>query len=86
MGVTLTQNLQRTNALKNVLVGIVNGVAAIYFVLAADVQWGAAAIIAGASIVGGQLGARYGRLLPSRVLRALIVVVGVAAIVQLLTQ
>ncbi len=86
LGLTLAQDLQRTNALKNVLVGIVNGVAAIYFILAADVQWGPAAIIAGSSIVGGQLGARYGRLLPSRALRALIVVVGVAAIVQLLAQ
>ena len=84
LGLTLAQSLQRTNALKNVLVGIVNGVAAIYFILAADVRWGPAAIIAGASIVGGQLGARYGRLLPPRALRALIVAVGVAAIVQLL--
>ncbi len=86
LGVTLSQSLQRSNALKNVLVGIVNGVAAIYFILAADVRWGPAAIIAGASIVGGQLGARYGRLLAPRALRALIVVVGLAAIVQLLTQ
>ena len=86
LGVTLAQSLQRTNALKNVLVGIVNGVAAIYFIFAADVRWAPAAIIAGASIVGGQLGARYGRLLAPQVLRGLIVVVGLAAIVQLLTQ
>jgi uncharacterized protein len=86
LGVTLSQSLQRSNALKNVLVGIVNGVAAIYFILAADVRWGPAAIIAVASIVGGQLGARYGRLLAPQALRALIVVVGLAAIVQLLTQ
>jgi uncharacterized membrane protein YfcA len=86
LGVTLAQDLQRTNALKNVLAGLVNGVAAIYFIFAADVRWAPAAIIAGASIIGGQLGARYGRRLPPRGLRALIVVVGIAAIVQLLTQ
>jgi uncharacterized membrane protein YfcA len=86
LGVTLAQDLQRTNALKNVLAGLVNGVAAIYFIFAADVRWAPAAIIAGASIIGGQLGARYGRRLPQRALRALIVVVGIAAIVQLLTQ
>jgi uncharacterized membrane protein YfcA len=86
LGVTLAQDLQRTNALKNVLAALVNGVAAIYFIFAADVRWAPAAIIAGASIIGGQVGARYGRRLPPRGLRALIVVVGIAAIVQLLTQ
>ena len=43
-----------------------------------------AAIIAGASIVGGQLGAHYGRRLHPAVLRGVIVVVGVTAIVRLL--
>ena len=84
LGVALSQELQRTNALKNVLAGTVNGVAGLYFVFAAHVDWGPAAIIAGASIVGGQLGARYGRRLPPQALRALIVVVGISAIVQLL--
>jgi uncharacterized protein len=84
LGVTLPQNLQRTNALKNVLAAIVNGVAGIYFAIAAHVEWGPAGIIAGASIVGGQLGAHYGRRLHPAVLRGVIVVVGVSAIVRLL--
>jgi uncharacterized membrane protein YfcA len=63
LGAALAQDLHRTNALKNVLVGLVNGVAAVYFALAAHVDWGPAAIIAGGSIVGAQLGARYGRRL-----------------------
>jgi uncharacterized protein len=84
LGVTLPQNLQRTNALKNVLAAIVNGVAGIYFAFAAHVEWGPAGIIAGASIVGGQLGAHYGRRLHPAVLRGVIVVVGVSAIVRLL--
>src|ERR1700733_10389621 len=50
LGVALAQSLQRTNALKNVLVGLVNGVAAVYFAFAAHVDWGPAAIIAGTSI------------------------------------
>ncbi len=83
LGAALAQDLQRTNALKNVLVGLVNGVAAVYFALAAHVDWGPAAIIAGGSIVGAQLGARYGRRLPSNALRAVIVAVGVFAIVRL---
>jgi hypothetical protein len=86
LGVALPQDLQRTNALKNVLAGLVNGVAGVYFVLEAHIEWAPAGIIAGASIVGAQLGARYGRRLPPEALRALIVVVGVSAIVRLLTS
>ncbi len=85
LGVTLAQDMQRTNALKNVLAGLTNGVAGVYFVIAADVKWAPAAIIAGSSIVGAQLGARYGRRLPPGALRGLIVVVGVSAIVRLAT-
>jgi hypothetical protein len=84
LGVMLNQDLQRTNALKNVLAGLVNGVAALYFIFAANVDWGPAGIIAGSSIIGAQVGARYGRRLPPRALRAVIVVVGIFAIVRLL--
>jgi uncharacterized membrane protein YfcA len=84
LGVALAQDLQRTNALKNVLAGLTNGVAGLYFVFAANVDWGPAAIIAAGSIIGAQLGARYGRRLPPSALRAVIVVVGIFAIVRLL--
>jgi uncharacterized protein len=85
-GVMLPQSLHRSNALKNVLAGTVNGVAGVYFVFAAHVEWAPAAIIAVTSIVGAQIGARYGRRLHPNALRALIVVVGVAAIVDLLVS
>jgi uncharacterized membrane protein YfcA len=85
LGIALAQSLQRTNALKNVLAGLVNGVAGAYFIFAAHVAWAPAGIIAGSSIIGAQLGARYGRRLPPAGLRAVIVVVGIAAIVRLLT-
>jgi uncharacterized membrane protein YfcA len=49
------------------------------------VDWGPAGIIAAASILGAQLGARYGRRLPPAALRAVIVVVGVFAIVRLVS-
>ena len=84
LGVSLPQSLHRSNALKNVLAGLVNGVASVYFVVAAHVAWAPAAIIAASSIVGAQIGARYGRRLPPDVLRGLIVLVGIAAIVGLL--
>jgi hypothetical protein len=84
-GVLLPQSLHRSNALKNVLAGTVNGVAGLYFVFAAHVEWAPAAIIAATSVIGGQLGARYGRRLHPDALRALIVLVGITAIVDLLS-
>ena len=84
LGVALPQDLHRTNALKNVLATVANGVAGVCFILAAHVAWAPAAIIAAASILGGQLGARYGRRLSPRALRGLIVVVGTTAILRLL--
>jgi uncharacterized protein len=84
LGLALPQSLHRTNALKNVLAGLVNGVAGVYFMVAAHVQWGPVGVIAGSSIVGAQLGAHYGRRLPPAALRGAIVVVGVTAIVRLL--
>jgi len=86
LGTTLPQDLQRTNALKNVLAGLVNAVAGVYFIFAASVAWVPAAIIAASSVLGAQLGARYGQRLSPATLRAAIVVVGVVAIVNLLTN
>jgi uncharacterized membrane protein YfcA len=86
LGLALPDDLQRLNALKNVLTGLVNLVAGLVFVaVAAEIAWGAALLIAAGSLVGGALGARYGRRLPSAALRAVIVVVGVAAIADLVT-
>jgi uncharacterized membrane protein YfcA len=84
LGLTLPDDLQRINALKNILAGLVNGIAAVVFIFAADVSWGAAALIAVGSIIGGQLGATVGRRLSATTLRVVIVVVGISAIVRLL--
>jgi uncharacterized protein len=85
LGLALPDDLQRVVALKNVLAGIVNAVAAIIFIAVAHVAWGPAALIAAGSVVGAQLAARYGRRLSPQALRAVIVAVGIAAIVQLVT-
>jgi len=47
------------------------------------VAWRPAGLIAAGSVLGGAIAARYGRRLPARALRALIVVVGLAAIGRL---
>ncbi|MEU3182585.1 sulfite exporter TauE/SafE family protein [Streptomyces sp. NPDC006923] len=86
MGMLLDDSLQRLNAVKNILAAVVNGVAALFFLFVADFDWTAVVLIAVGSALGGQLGARIGRRLPPVALRALIVVVGVVAIVQLVVR
>jgi uncharacterized protein len=85
LGLSLDEDLQRMNALKVVLTGLVNLVAGIVFLIAAHIAWGAAALIALGSTIGGVLGARIGRRLAPAVLRAVIVGVGIFAIVRLVT-
>jgi uncharacterized membrane protein YfcA len=84
LGVTVPDDLQHINALKNLLAMLVNLVAGIVFAITAPVDWRAAGLIAGGSVIGGALGARYGRRLPPVALRGLIVAVGTVAIVRLL--
>jgi len=84
LGAFLHEDLQRINAAKNVLAALVNGTAAVAFVVAADVAWAAAGLIAVGSVVGGQLGASIGRRIPAVLLRGLIVVVGIVAIAKIL--
>ena len=86
MGVLLDESLQRINAAKNVLAALVNGAAAIVFILfsSSHVDWSAAAVIAVGSVLGGVIGARVGRRLSPVALRAVIVAVGLFAIAKLL--
>ncbi len=87
-GLLLTEPLQRLNALKNVLSLTVNAVAGLAYALVATdrVDWAAAALVAVGSLAGGLLGSRYGRRLPPAVLRAAIVVLGIVAVVVLVTR
>jgi hypothetical protein len=84
MGVAFTDTMLRINAVKNVLAGLVNGVAALVFIAATHIDWGVAGLIACGAILGGQFGARIGRKLPPWGLRVLIICVGVAALAKLL--
>ncbi|MBO8188407.1 sulfite exporter TauE/SafE family protein [Streptomyces spirodelae] len=86
MGLLIPDDLQRINAVKNVLGAVVNGTAAVFFLFVADFDWTAVLLIAVGSAAGGQLGARVGRKLAPGVLRGVIVAVGLVAIVQLLLR
>jgi hypothetical protein len=83
LGLALSDSLHRLNALRNVLAGATNAVAAIAFIVAAPIAWGAAVLIASGSIIGGWIGVHIGRRLSSVVYRAVIVIIGIAAFVKL---
>lgn len=84
LGLFLPDLLQRTNALKNLVSFVVNGVAALAFAFFAPVDWGAAIPLAVGAIAGGLAGARLGRRLPAPILRIAIIVIGTGVAVRLL--
>lgn len=81
LGIGVHDTLQRNNATKNVLGGLVNGVAAVIFTFVAEVDWSVVALLATGSIIGGYVGASVGRRLPAAALRVVIVIVGTIAMV-----
>jgi uncharacterized membrane protein YfcA len=87
MGALLPEDMQRMNAAKNLLSLIVNVVAAVAYILVASdrISWLAAGLIAIGSLIGGFLGAHYGRRLSPNALRAFIVVIGLIGLYRLLT-
>ncbi|MDP9135112.1 MAG: sulfite exporter TauE/SafE family protein [Actinomycetota bacterium] len=79
-------DLQVLNAMKNVLAGVANAVAGLLFIVVADVAWDAALLIAAGSLVGAAVGARYGRRIPSEILRRVVIVYGtIVALVLIIT-
>ncbi|HEX5017321.1 MAG TPA: sulfite exporter TauE/SafE family protein [Actinomycetes bacterium] len=83
LGAFVDANLQRVNALKNVLAAVVNAVAAVLFIIVAEVDWGIAVVMTVGAGIGGYLGAHYGRRLPELALRLFIIAVGTVAVVVL---
>lgn len=87
MGALLPESVQRMNAAKNLLALVVNVVAALaYTFVASDrISWPAAGLIAIGSLIGGWLGAHYGRRLSPNALRTAIVVVGMIGVYRLVS-
>lgn len=83
LGALRPNSLTQTNAVKNVLASVANGVAGVLFVFFAPVHWWPVLLLAVGSLAGGQLGARLaGRVKPGP-LRVLIAVVSVVVAVKL---
>jgi len=81
--VATAEPLARSNAMKNVLLGLANGVAALAFVAFGPVSWAAVLPLAVGFLVGGRLGPIVVRRVPAGPLRAVIACAGLGLAVHL---
>jgi uncharacterized membrane protein YfcA len=84
LGLVLDDPLRRVNALKNAVSAVAGVTTVVVFALFGPVDWTKALVLAPASLIGGYVGARLAGRLPSRVLRVVIVTVGLAVGIVLL--
>ena len=80
------ESLPRGNAMKNVILGVANTVAAVGYVVFASVAWSAALPLAIGCLVGGRIGPRVVRRSPQGALRRIIAIAGLALAVHLAIQ
>lgn len=77
------KSLPAANAVKNLLLGVANAVAAVGFAVFADVRWAAAIPLGFGCILGGAIGPAIVRRVPPTLLRNVIAVAGLALAVKL---
>ena len=77
------EGMPRGNALKNVVLGVANGVAALGFAVFADVAWMAVLPLALGFFVGGRIGPTVVRRVPQTALRRTIAVAGLGLALHL---
>jgi uncharacterized membrane protein YfcA len=73
LAIVIEDSLVRLNALKQTIALACNATAALVFVIAGDVQWLAAAVMAGGALGGGALGGVLASRVPAGILRWLVV-------------
>jgi uncharacterized membrane protein YfcA len=78
-----SESLIRLNALKNIISGAANAVAAAAFALFAPVDWAVVPLLAAGFLLGGMTGPHIARRLPARTLRILVSLCGLALAVKL---
>jgi uncharacterized protein len=83
---TTGEGLPRGNALRNVVLGVANGVAAVGFIVFSSIAWSAALPLAIGLFTGGRLGPRVVRRAPQTALRRLIAAAGLGLVVHLAIQ
>jgi len=83
LAATISESLIRVNAIKNVISGAANLVAASIFALYAPVEWAFVPPLAAGFLIGGYAGQRLVRHLPVAVLRVIVALAGLALAVKL---
>ncbi len=83
LAATLSESLIRVNAIKNVVAGAANLVAALLFALYAPVDWAFVPPLAAGFLIGGYAGPRLARHLPAAALRVVVALAGLALAVKL---
>jgi len=83
LAATLSESLIRVNAIKNVISGAANLVAASLFALFAPVDWAFVPPLAAGFLIGGYAGQRLVRHLPVTILRVIVALAGLALAVKL---
>lgn len=78
--------MRNAGATKNALAGVMNASAVLVFLLAPDVAWKQAAIVAVAAMIGGLVGAWLLRRINEKLLRGCVVAVGVALTIGLFVR
>ena len=76
LGLAIPGSMSRTNGIRVVLSALINGVAALIFVLRFSLDWRVVAMLAIGSIAGGWFGARAAIRLPVPAFRTIVVAVG----------
>ena len=79
-------NIHQMNALKNINAGILNGIAALIFIVKGLVDWRLALLMACGSVVGGLTGAGTARRIGQKNVRRIIIGVGFALTIYLLAR
>ena len=72
------ENLHEMNAVKTVLAGCINGIAAVIFILKGAVFWPQALLMAVGAMIGGYGGASLARRIDPRYIRIFVIVIGSA--------
>jgi len=83
MAIFVPSSIQHANALKVLFALLINGIAAVIFVLSGHVLVEVAVLMAAASIAGGFVGARLAQRLPPAGMRGFAIAVGLYAAVRL---
>jgi uncharacterized membrane protein YfcA len=86
LGLMGAGNIHQMNAIKTVLAACMNAMSVIVFAQDSKVVWPIAGMMAIAAVVGGYLGAHYGRRLPRALVRWTVIVIGFSLAAKYFTE